>query len=146
MTWQYHMSHGMQAIHQFVTRPFAWQKMLSEMYEEVEGTRIDIIAIYCCHYDDVIMSVMASHITGVSIVCSTLGAGADQRNHQSSASLAFVWGIHRWPVNSPHKRTVTRKMFPSDNVIMQTHYYHRNLGGKQFVGIEFSGNTTIHPV
>ena len=43
-------------------------------------------------------------------------SGADQRKHQSSASLAFVRGIHRWPVNSPHKWPVTRKMFPSDDV------------------------------
>ena len=38
--------------------------------------------------------------------------------YQSSASLAFVRGIRRWPVNSPHKRPVTRKMFPFDDVIM----------------------------
>ena len=63
------------------------------------------------------MSAMASQITGVSIVCSTVGSGADQRKHQSSASLAFVWGIHRWPVNSPHKWSVTQKMFPIDDVI-----------------------------
>ena len=37
---------------------------------------------------------------------------------QSSASMDFVRGIHRWPVNSPHKRPVTRKMFPFDDVIM----------------------------
>ena len=37
---------------------------------------------------------------------------ADQRKRQSSASLAFVRGIHRGPVNSPHKWSVTRKMFP----------------------------------
>ena len=37
--------------------------------------------------------------------------GADQRKHQSSASLAFVRGIHRWPVNSPHERRVKRKCF-----------------------------------
>ena len=41
-----------------------------------------------------------------------------QRKHQSSASLAFVWGIHRWPVNSPHEWPVTRKMFPFDDVIL----------------------------
>ena len=34
------------------------------------------------------------------------------KKHQSSASLAFVRGIHRWPVNSPHKGPVTRKMSP----------------------------------
>ena len=42
--------------------------------------------------------------------------GADQRKHQSSASLVFVRWIHRWPVNSPHKGPVTRKMFPFDDV------------------------------
>ena len=41
----------------------------------------------------------------------TVYSGADQRKHQSSASLAFVRGIHRWPVNSPHKGLVTRKCF-----------------------------------
>ena len=40
------------------------------------------------------------------------------RETPSSASLAFVRGIHRWPVNSPHKGPVTRKMFPLDDVIM----------------------------
>ena len=50
--------------------------------------------------------------------CSTVGSGADQRKHQSSASLAFVRVIHRWPVVSPHKGSVTRKMFPFDDVIM----------------------------
>ena len=40
------------------------------------------------------------------------------KKNQSSASLAFVRGIHRWPVNSPHKGPVTRKMFPFDDVIM----------------------------
>ena len=43
---------------------------------------------------------MASQITSVSIVCSTVYSGVDQRKRQSSASLAFVRGIHRWPVNS----------------------------------------------
>ena len=66
------------------------------------------------------MSAMASQITGVSTVYWTACSGADQRKHQSSASLAFVWGIHRWPVNSSHKRPVTRKMFPFDDVIMHT--------------------------
>ena len=64
------------------------------------------------------MSVMASQITSLAIVYSTVYSGADQRKHQSSASLAFVRGIHRWPVNSPHKGPVTRKMFLFDNAIM----------------------------
>ena len=64
------------------------------------------------------MGAMASQITGVSMVCSTVCSGADQRKHQISASLAFVRGIHRWPVNSPHKGPIKRKMFPFDDVIM----------------------------
>ena len=71
------------------------------------------------HYDDVTMSLMASQITSLTIVYSTFYSGADQRKLQSSASLAFVRGIHRGPVNSPHKRPVTRKMFPFDDVIMK---------------------------
>ena len=64
------------------------------------------------------MSTIASQITSLTIVYSTIYSGADQSKHQSSASLAFVWGIHRGPVNSPHKWPVTRKMFPFDDVIM----------------------------
>ena len=63
------------------------------------------------HYNDVIMSAMASQITSITMVYSTVYSGADQRKHQSPASLAFV-GIHRWPVNSPHKGPVTRKVVP----------------------------------
>ena len=64
------------------------------------------------------MGAMASQITSLTIVYSTVYSGADQSKHQSSASLAFVCGIHRGPVNSPHKWPVTRKMFPFDYVIM----------------------------
>ena len=71
------------------------------------------------HYNDVIMSVMASQITSLTIVYSTVYSGADQRKHQSSAPLVFVRGIHWWPVNSPHKGPVTWKMFPFDDVIMR---------------------------
>ena len=63
-------------------------------------------------HSDVIMSAMASQITGVSIAYSTVCSGAVQRKHQSSASLAFVRGIHWWPVNSSHKGPATRKMIP----------------------------------
>ena len=63
---------------------------------------------HCC---DIIMDAMASQITSLAIVYSIVHSGADQRKHQRSASLAFVRGIHRWPVNSPHKWPVTRKCF-----------------------------------
>ena len=70
------------------------------------------------HYSDVIMSTIRYQIIGVSKVCSTIGSGADQRKHQNSASLAFVRGIHRWPVDSPHKWPVMQKMSPFDDVII----------------------------
>ena len=73
------------------------------------------------HYGDVIMDAIASQITSLAIVYSIVSSDTDQRKHQSSASLAFVRGIHRGPVNSPHKWPVTRKMFPFDDVIMCFH-------------------------
>ena len=71
------------------------------------------------HYNDVIMSMIASQITSLAIVYSTVYSGADQRKHQNTASPAFVQGIQRGPVNSPHKGPVPRKMFPFDDVIME---------------------------
>ena len=65
------------------------------------------------------MGAIASQITSLTIVYSTVDSGADQSKHQSSASLAFVWGLHRGPGNYPHKWPVTRKIFPFDDVIMQ---------------------------
>ena len=77
------------------------------------------------HYNDVIMGVMASQITSLMIIYSIVYSGADQRKYQSSASLAFVRGIHRWPVNSLHKGPVTRKMFSFDDIIMkEIFWYH----------------------
>ena len=95
-------------------------------YPHDKDSRIDVVLMSIrresvrsmSHYCDVIMGTMASQITSLSIVYSTVYSGPDQRKHQSSASLAFVWGIHRWPVNSPHKWPVTRKMFPFDDIIM----------------------------
>ena len=78
---------------------------------------------YCsllCHYSDLIMNAMASQTTGDSIVYSTIYSCADQRKHQGPASLAFVRGIHWSPVKSPRKRPVMWKMFPLDDVIMDT--------------------------
>ena len=70
------------------------------------------------HYNDVIMDTMASQITSLTVVYLVIYTSADKTKHQSSALLAFVRGIHRGPVNFPHKRPVTRKMFPFDDVIM----------------------------
>ena len=79
-------------------------------------------------YSNVIMSAKASQITGVSVVCTTVCSGADQRKHQSSASPAFVREIHRWPVDSPHKGPVARNMFPFDGVITG-HVVHKERQG-----------------
>ena len=78
------------------------------------------------------MGAMASQITSLAIVNATVHLEADQRKPQTPASLAFVRGICRWPVNSPHKGPVTRKMFAFDNVIMNRVHISRDvyfLGG-----------------
>ena len=77
-----------------------------------------IYKIHDVHYGDVTMGAIASQITSLTIVYSIVYSDADQRKHQSSASLAFVRGIHQRSVNSPHKWPVTRKMFPFDDVIL----------------------------
>ena len=65
------------------------------------------------HYNDIIMGTMASQITSLAIVYSTVYSVADQRKHQNSAPL----------VNSPHKWPVARKMFPFEDVIMLTYVW-----------------------
>ena len=85
------------------------------------------------HYNDVILSAMASQITSLTIVYSTVYSRRRSKKRQSSASLAFVTGIHRRPVNSPHNRPVTRKMSSFDDVIMRTfdNIFQINLIGKR---------------
>ena len=90
------------------------------------------------HYCDVIMGAMASQITSLMIVYSTVHSGAYQRKRHSSASLAFVWGIHRWPVN---KWPVTRKMFPFVDVIMYLFLWNNFCLFKQTV--QLSSASTI---
>ena len=109
----------------------SWNKSLTELVltqispHDVPGPQwvntnsVKIRMLYLEHYSDGIMSAMASQITGVSTVCLKVFPCADQRKHQSSASLAFVRGIHRWRVDSPRKGPVTRKMFPFVDVIMK---------------------------
>ena len=88
---------------------------------DIENVVFKIAAILSrpkMHHGYVIMRAMVSGIAGVWIVCTTVCLGADQKGLQSSESLAFVRGIHRWPVGCPHKGLMTRKMFPFDDVIM----------------------------
>ena len=88
------------------------------------------------HYSDAITSVIASQITGVSNVYSALCSVADLRKFQSFESLTFVRGIHRWPMNSPHKGPVTPKMFAFDDVIMLnlviTHILQHHTWGREW--------------
>ena len=91
----------------------------------VEGVRYELcvyapeqFGVGVLHYNDIIMGAIKSQITSLTIVYCTVSSGADHRKHHSSASLTFVWGIHRWLVNSPSKWPVTRKMCPFDDVSM----------------------------
>ena len=94
------------------------------------------------HYCDVILSAMAFQITSLTIVYSTVYSGADQINHKSSASQAFVWGIHMYPPNGP----VSRTMFPFEDVIMASaaialfirKYTRFNTGNNRELGLDMS--------
>ena len=98
---------------QWITQSSRWSNEATAIMVSVSGTFREIRP--SVQYSEVIMSAIAFQTAGVSIVYSNV----DQRKHQSSASLAFVRGIHRWPVNSLHKGAVTWKMFPFDDVIMK---------------------------
>ena len=82
--------------------------------DALHSTYVASVSLQWCHNE----SMMASQISGVFIVYSTVCSGADQRKQQSSVALAFVRGIHRWPVDSPHKGPVIGKMFPYEDIIM----------------------------
>ena len=75
-------------------------------------------SLWIQHWNNVIMCTRRSQITSITIVYSTVYSDADQIKHPSSASMAFVRGIHRTPVNSTHKWPVTRKMLSFDDVIL----------------------------
>ena len=85
------------------------------------------------NYSDVIISVMVSQITSISIVYSTVCLGADQRKHQSSASLAFVRGIHQWSVNLPAQRA-------AENVSIWEHNCVTKMGNTFIIGILYVSN------
>ena len=109
---------------------FAWIG-ISNQTPDIIFTQPDVYGAYCAvfvtgarqlmirPYNDVIMTVMASQIPASRLFTQPFIQGADRRKHQSSAPGAFVRGIRRWPVNSPHKWPVTRKMFPFDDIIMR---------------------------
>ena len=103
--------------------PLVWHHLcLTSLYLYCSKSISFVTHSHQSHYSDVIMSASASQITPASY--STVYSGADQGKHQSSASLAVVRGIDRWPVNSSHKGPVTRKMFPFDDVIMGIYYVY----------------------
>ena len=99
-------------------RTNSWYDMNDILWHTPLSNNMDCSEIYWTHYTDVIMSAMASQITSIAIVYSSVFSCTDQRKHQRSASMAFVREMHRWPVNSPHKGPATRKILPSDDVIM----------------------------
>ena len=78
--------------------------VLNENWIRFSGSKWQCFSFGPC--DGLMMSAMASQITGVSIVYSIVCSSTNQGKHQRSSSLAFVRGIHRWPVNSPHKGPV----------------------------------------
>ena len=81
--------------------------------------------IIITHYNRVIMGAMASQTPVSQLFTQPFAQMKIKENkHQSSASLAFVRGIHQWPLNSPHKGPVTWKLFAFDGVIMNAGSTH----------------------
>ena len=97
-------------MHAVVTLAYSEYRYSSKLYPHVSR--------YCLVIT-VTSQWMASQIISLTTIYSIVYSGADQTKLQSYASLAFVWGIHRWPENSPHKWPVARKVLPFDDVIMR---------------------------
>ena len=116
---------------------YLYQRECNDFFQPHPSERIPLSRHF--HYNDVIMTTITSQITSLTVVYSTVYSHAGQRKHQSSASLAFVWG----PVNSPHKEPVTRKMFPFDDVIMSAVTSKGCLGTRIIVS-EKEVQTTCH--
>ena len=92
------------------------------------------------------MGAIATQITSLTIVYSNVYSDANQRKHQSSASRALVWGVHRGPVNSPHKWPVTRKMLPIDDVIMEETIKERCKIGQHLTTTQHNKTRTVEIV
>ena len=102
--------------------------LLHTIHGRAQTVRIFICGSYC-HYSEAIIGAMVFQITGVSIVCSTVCSSAGKIKYQISASLAFVRGNHRWPVDSPHKDPVKRKIFLSDDIMVEAYGVYEWLHG-----------------
>ena len=77
------------------------------------------------HYTDVIMGTVAPQMTSLTIVYSTVYSDADQRKHQSFASLAFVWGIHR-----TGEFPAQRASYAENVSIWWRHHVHNNVSAR----------------
>ena len=86
VTYSIHMTFQMQQFHNQPPHHYCYPRVFIEPISR-RGCLV--------HYIDVIMTTMASQITSLTVVYSTVYSDADQRKHQSSASLAYVGGIHR---------------------------------------------------
>ena len=118
---------------------------------------IDRVSDICeTHYNDVIMNAMASQITSLAIVYSSVYSGVDQRTHQSSASLAFVRGIHRWPAHSPGQQR--RKCFhmmtsswggtclQSVQSVWQDHTQNNKTSYSKYNKVNLTSNTILYKI
>ena len=81
------------------------------------NTKFMIRQVHYCtsHCNDFRIGAMASQITGVSIVWSTVCSGAEQQQQQQKIKAPRHWGES---MDSNNKGPVTRRMLPFDDVIM----------------------------
>ena len=84
------------------------------------------------------MGTTVSQITSLTIVYSTVYSGADQRKHQSYASMAFVRGIHRWPVTSPHNN--------AENISIRWRHHDSQTVGHKLALLIYSGQSVAKSV
>ena len=142
MSWQWSWHYNSSPWMKVIKNGFILS-MIRECYDAAADNEVIYLLNCQKHYSEGIMSAMASQITSFTIVYSTVNSGVDETKNPSSASLAFVREIHRLP---GHKGSVTRKMFPFDDLI---NIFGRKGFGREnalnsFMRYQWKGSTKLH--
>ena len=94
---EFYRRHLQYSVHYRITLERAMARLIQDYItlQHLHSANVRLYFFIILHYIDVIMTTMASQITSLTVAYSIVYSSADQRKHQSSASLAFVQEIHR---------------------------------------------------
>ena len=111
----------------------------------VTQTVPDISPLMPMHQDPLLVITVSSHerqgVSGhrhIDCLCNIFVQAYSKERVQRFASLAFVRWIHRWPMDSPHKGSAKRKVFPRYDVNISTRLYHVFMSWRHYFAMPLS--------